>query len=75
MHGRRFWHPIHTQPPHRASGDNFPNSTRQIPRAMWLPSAFNLSDEDVAEVCAEVRSFFETPQVSGTSRERERRAV
>ena len=57
MRCRRFWHPIHTQTPYHAPADHFPNSSRQIPRAMWLPSAFTLSDEDVASVCAEIQHF------------------
>ncbi len=57
IRGRRFWHPLHTQTPYRMPGQQFPNSSQQIPHAMWLPSAFTLSDEDVAAVCAEIRSF------------------
>jgi perosamine synthetase len=75
MHGRRFWHPIHSQPPYRAPAEHFPNSSRQIPRAMWLPSSFMLTDEDVAAVCAEIRNFFETPQVSGVMRGQRRGAA
>lgn len=75
MHGRRFWHPIHTQPPYRAPAERFPNSSRQIPRAMWLPSAFTLADADVAAVCTEVRNFHEMPQLSGASRGQGRGAV
>lgn len=75
MHGRRFWHPIHTQPPYRAPAERFLNSSRQISRAMWLPSAFTLADADVAAVCTEVRNFFEMPQLSGASRGQGRGAV
>ena len=57
IRGRRFWHPLHTQAPYRRPSQEFPNSTRKIPHAMWLPSAFVLSDEEVAAVCAEIRSF------------------
>jgi len=57
MRGRRFWHPLHTQVPYRRPCQQFPNSSQQIPHAMWLPSAFTLSDEDVSAVCAEIRSF------------------
>jgi len=57
IRGRRFWHPLHTQAPYRRPRQEFPNSTRKIPHAMWLPSAFVLSDEEVAAVCAEIRSF------------------
>jgi perosamine synthetase len=70
MRGRRFWHPLHTQKPYQASAEQFPNSARQVPRAMWLPSAFILSDEDVAAVCAEIRNFAGPQEASAVSRER-----
>jgi perosamine synthetase len=54
---RKFWHPIHTQAPYRLSDDAFPNSTRLSPHALWLPSAFTLSDEDVDSVCGMIREF------------------
>jgi perosamine synthetase len=57
MRGRRFWHPLHTQKPYRTSGDRFPNSVKQIPRALWLPSAFTLSDAEVRMVCHEIHEF------------------
>ena len=56
-HCRRFWFPIHTQAPYRLPDDNFPNSTRVMPHAIWLPSAFTLSDEDVTTVCTWIREF------------------
>jgi perosamine synthetase len=58
MDCRRFWHPIHRQPPYRAPDDAFPNSTRAAPKAMWLPSAFTLTDGDVAIVAGAIRSFY-----------------
>jgi perosamine synthetase len=70
MRGRRFWHPLHTQTPYRAPAEQFPNSAQQVPRAMWLPSAFTLSDEDVAAVCAEIRNFAGLREVPAASRER-----
>jgi perosamine synthetase len=57
IHGRRFWHPLHTQKPYRMPANRFPNSAKQGPRAMWLPSAFTLSDADVMAVCDEIRGF------------------
>ena len=56
-HCRRFWFPIHTQPPYRLSDDNFPNSTKVMPHAIWLPSAFTLSDDDIKTVCSWIREF------------------
>jgi perosamine synthetase len=59
-HCRRFWFPIHTQAPYRGGDDRFPVSTRVMPRALWLPSAFTLTDADVGRVCAHVREFLST---------------
>lgn len=55
---RRYWFPIHTQAPYRLPDDRFPNSTRLSPKALWLPSAFTLSDEDIKTVCTHIRNFF-----------------
>jgi perosamine synthetase len=57
IRGRRFWHPLHTQVPYRAADGRFPNSTKLVPHAMWLPSAFTLSEADVAAVCREIREI------------------
>jgi perosamine synthetase len=57
MQGRRFWHPLHTQAPYRMPDGKFPVSAKQIPHAMWLPSGFTLSDEDVSAVCHEIQEF------------------
>jgi len=54
---RCYWYPLHTQKPYRLPDDNFPHSTRQIPRAIWLPSAFTLSEDDVDTVCRTIREF------------------
>lgn len=56
---RRYWHPIHTQAPYKLPNDNFPNSTRLSPKAMWLPSAFTLSDNDIETVCNHIKNFLE----------------
>lgn len=55
---RRFWHPIHMQPPYRASDAAFPGACSVAARALWLPSAFSLSDVDVERVCDLIRSFY-----------------
>jgi perosamine synthetase len=57
VHCRRFWFPIHTQIPYRLSDELFPNSSAVCPHAMWLPSAFTLSDEDANDVCGYIREF------------------
>ena len=57
---RRFWFAIHTQAPYRRDDGDFPVSTRVAPKALWLPSAFTISDEDVATVCESIVSFLKT---------------
>jgi perosamine synthetase len=59
IHCRRFWFPIHTQVPYRLADNAFPNSTRMTRKALWLPSAFTLSEDDIAAVCQHVREFLE----------------
>ena len=54
---RRFWHPIHSQGPYRASADRFPGTCAIAPDAVWLPSAFTLSNADVSRVCGLIREF------------------
>lgn len=55
---RKYWFPIHTQRPYRLPDDSFLNSTTLSPKAMWLPSAFSLSDSDIEIVCNHIRKFF-----------------
>lgn len=55
---RRFWFPLHTQAPYKLPDSRFPNSTRLSPKAIWLPSAFTMSDSDVGLVCSYIRKFF-----------------
>ncbi|TDJ56587.1 MAG: hypothetical protein E2O40_04290 [Planctomycetota bacterium] len=57
MECRRFWHALHTTAPYRRPAEQFPVATAVAPRALWLPSAFTLSDADVEEVCRAVRTF------------------
>lgn len=54
---RKFWFPIHRQKPYKLPDDNFPNSTRLSPKALWLPSAFTLSDDDINSVCDSIKEF------------------
>lgn len=58
MECRRMWHPIHRQPPYRQADDAFPNSSRLSPKTVWLPSAFQLTDGDVAAVAGAIRAFY-----------------
>jgi perosamine synthetase len=55
---RRFWFPLHTQKPYLKSDLAFPNSVRVAKDAIWLPSAFQMTDEDVRHVCGLIRSFY-----------------
>jgi perosamine synthetase len=57
IHCRRFWFPVHTQPPYRLPDTAFPNSTHATRKALWLPSAFTLSEDDVDVVCQHIQQF------------------
>ena len=59
MYCRPFWFPLHTQPPYRLSDEGFPGSVWAAPRALWLPSAFTMSDTDVAAVISAIHEFAE----------------
>jgi perosamine synthetase len=56
---RRFWPALHTQAPYRLPDERFPNTTRLWPRAIWFASAFQLTDEDVRQVCRSIREFYQ----------------
>ena len=58
IHCRPFWFPLHTQQPYRRLDSEFPESTRLMPKALWLPSALSLTDEDVSTVCRTIREFY-----------------
>jgi perosamine synthetase len=55
---RRFWFPLHTQKPYRRDDAEFPNSTRLGKQAIWLPSAFQMTDSDVKTVCHLIKKFY-----------------
>ena len=57
---RRFWFTLHTQAPYLRDDAEFPIATRIAPKALWLPSAFTISDDDVATVCESIVSFLKT---------------
>lgn len=54
---REYWNPIHTQPSYRLPDDRFPTATRLLPKSLWLPSAFSVTEADVARVCDTIREF------------------
>lgn len=58
MDCRTYWKPIHTQPCYATGDSGFPNTLAAMEKALWLPSSFNLTDQDVAAVCAAVREFY-----------------
>ena len=58
IHCRPFWFPLHTQHPYKRPDSQFPNSSRLMPKSVWLPSALTLSDADVATVCQTIRAFY-----------------
>lgn len=51
---RNFWHPLHTQAPYRLADDNFPVSAAMCKKALWLPSSFTMTNEDVQLVCEQI---------------------
>lgn len=55
---RKFWFPLHTQAPYRLADDAFPNAIAATKRALWLPSAFQLTDEQVNDVVRMIRTFY-----------------
>jgi perosamine synthetase len=55
---RKFWHPLHTQAPYRLPDDAFPQAVKAAGRALWLPSAFTLTDADVREVVEMITMFY-----------------
>jgi perosamine synthetase len=57
---RRFWFPLHAQKPYFQPGGRFPVATRLAARALWLPSAFQLTSSEVQTVCSAIRRFYES---------------
>ena len=55
---RRFWFPLHTQEPYHQTDERFPNTVRLWPKAIWFPSAFQLTDDDVRYVSQAIREFY-----------------
>lgn len=52
---RPFWFPMHTHLPYDLPDESYPVSTARIPHAVWLPSAFTLTDADVLRVCGHIK--------------------
>jgi len=59
---RPFWFPAHRHAPYRTADEDFPVSTELAYRAVWLPSAFSLTDGEIRYVCEEIRNFIDGAQ-------------
>jgi perosamine synthetase len=53
---RAFWFPVHSHPPYAAASDRFPVATRISAQGVWLPSAYSLTQADVARACDAIRA-------------------
>lgn len=58
MDCRKYWLSIHRQLAYKLPDDNFPESTRLSPKALWLPSAFTLTDENILTISKTIEKFF-----------------
>ena len=54
---RKYWRPLHQQPPYLRDDTSFPVSSRLMPKSFWLSSGYTLSDRQVLEVCKHVKDF------------------
>jgi perosamine synthetase len=64
MDTRNLWFPIHTQAPYKRPDEDFPNATWASPRALWLPSALTLTDDDIQKVCDAIQNAVRHPERS-----------
>jgi perosamine synthetase len=55
---RNFWHPIHTQNYFKQDDKYFPVSSALSKKAMWLSSAFTLTDKDIKKVSDTIKKFY-----------------
>lgn len=54
---RMFYPSIHNLPPYSNEKGNFDNSEEISSRGLWLPSSSFISEDDIARVCDEIKSF------------------
>lgn len=59
VHCRKFWHPLHRQIPYAQADSLFPHSSRLAEAALWLPSAFQMTDEDTQTVASLIKTFYQ----------------
>lgn len=57
---RRFYLPLHAQPPYAGADADFPNATRASRTGLWLPSALSLTKDQAESVARVVRETLET---------------
>jgi len=67
---RKFWLPLHQQKPYRLPDENFPHSTAMSARSLWLPSALDLSREDIRFVCQHINYFFKNKLMTNFPRDK-----
>ncbi|MEM9296789.1 MAG: DegT/DnrJ/EryC1/StrS family aminotransferase [Bacteroidota bacterium] len=60
IHCRKFWFPIHQSKPYFSRDELFPNSTAIWESAMWLPSSFKMTDDDIRYVSHLILKFYNT---------------
>ena len=56
IYPRKFWFPLHTQMPYQHIKGNFQHSIACSAHGLWLPSALDLTEVDLAAVCQAIRS-------------------
>ncbi len=52
---REFWRPLHTQEPYK--GGEFPIASNISRRGLWLPSGFDLTQDDVEQVASLIKGI------------------
>ncbi len=55
---RNFWHPLHMQTPYRLQ-EEFPESERISRSGMWLPSHFDVGEEEIVRIANAIRQAIE----------------
>ena len=55
---RKFWHPLHTHKPYLSASSNFPNSSYLAYKSLWLPSAYQLTDQQLNFVSESIVDFY-----------------
>ncbi len=53
---RPFWFPLHTQAPYLTRDEEFPVASEISKKGLWLPSHFELTEQDIERTCLAIRS-------------------